>query len=148
MKVILKEDVRGVGHKYDVKDVSDGYARNFLFPRALAEPATPEAVKKLATLRARKEEDENTLKAHLERLARDMSDKHVEFELKVGEDGSVYGSVTKEKIQQAIREHFSKHDRVDILLEHPIKQIGEHMVSVDLKKGIEAKLKIIVRPQG
>jgi large subunit ribosomal protein L9 len=147
MKVILKEDVRGVGHKYDVKEVSDGYARNFLFQRGLAEAATPEAIKKLATIKATKESEEKELKGHLERLARDMSDKSVEFELKVGEDGSVYGSVTKEMILKAIRDHFSKHDRVDILLEHPIKQIGEHMVPVDLKKGIETKIKVIVRPQ-
>jgi large subunit ribosomal protein L9 len=147
MKVILKEDVRGVGHKYDIKEVSDGYARNFLFPRGLAEPATNEAVKKLTTLKAVKEEDEKKLKSHLERLALNMADKHVEFELKVGEDGSVFGSVTKEMIARAIREHFSKHDRIDVVLEHPLKKIGEHTVSVDLKKGIEAKLKVIVRPQ-
>jgi large subunit ribosomal protein L9 len=147
MKVILKVDVRGVGHKYDIKEVSDGYARNFLFPKDLAESATKEAVKKLEFLKAVKEEDEKKLKLHLEQLARNISDKYVEFELKVGEDGSVFGSVTKEMILRAIREHFSKHDRVDIALEHPIKQIGEHEVPVDLKKGIEAKLKVIVRKQ-
>lgn len=147
MKVILKEDVRGVGHKHDIKEVSDGYARNFLFPRNLAEPATKEAVNKLTTLKVIKEEDEKKLKGHLERLARDMADKYVEFELKVGKDGSVFGSVTKEMILKAIREHFSKHDRIDVILEHPLKQIGEHMVPVDLKKGIETKLKVIVQPQ-
>lgn len=147
MKVILKKDVRGIGQKYDVKEVSDGYARNYLFPNNLADPATKEALKKLEAFKAARKEDDKELKSHLERVARDMADKHIEFNLKVGENGSVFGSVTKEMILKAIRDHFSHHDHIDIHLEHPIKKIGEHMVPVDFKKGIEAKLKIIVSPQ-
>lgn len=143
MKVILKEDVRGVGRKHDIKDVSDGYARNFLFPQKLAEAVTKEALKRLEKRKVELAKDE----MRLMKLARELNDRHLEFTLKTGEDGSVYGSVTKEMILSAIRGHFMTKDRVEINLEHPIKKIGEHMVPVNLKKGIEAKLKIIVQPQ-
>ena len=146
MKVILLQDVRGIGKKNDVKEVADGYARNFLFLRNLAEAATPQALKKLEKMKENMETEDKELKNRLENLARDMKGKYIEFELKTGEDGSVFGSVTKEMIMKAIREHFSKHDRVDVILDHPIKKIGEQVVRVDLKKGIEAELKIIVRP--
>jgi len=147
MKIILSQDVRGIGQKHDVKEVSDGYARNFLFPNHFAEPATKQAVKLLERKRAELSKDEAKAKMRLQKLARELNERHIEFTLKTGEDGSVYGSVTKEMILSAIRDHFATKDRVEIFLEHPIKKIGEQIVPVDLKKGIGAKLKIVVRAE-
>lgn len=147
MKVILLQDIGGVGKKYEVKEVSDGFARNFLFPKKLAEAATGATLKRLEKMKENKEEEDKELRGHLEKAAGEMKGKSIEFELKVGEDGSVFGSVTKEMISKAIREHFIKHERVDVIMDHPIKKIGEHVVRVDLKKGIETDLKIIIRPQ-
>lgn len=148
MKVILLEDIKGIGNKYDVKDVSDGYARNFLLPKKMVKPATPQALKELEQLKAQMGKEDAEFKKHLSELARKISDSYLEFQLKTDEKGSVFGSITKEMILRAMREHgWLGKERIDISLEHPIKEFGEHKVSVDLKKGIKAELKIIVQPQ-
>lgn len=148
MKVILLADIGGMGKKYDVKDVSDGHARNLLLPKKLAKPATPQALKELGQLKAELEKENAELRKHLEELARQINESYLEFELKTDEKGSVFGSVTKGMILRAMREqNWLRKERVDILLEHPLKEFGEHKVAVDFKKGITAELKIIVRPQ-
>lgn len=146
MQIILLEDIRRVGKKYEVKEVSDGYARNFLFPNKLAEPATPGALKKLEATKAEHERDDADLKARLAEIARKLTDTKLEFELAADASGALYGSVNKESILKALREHgFVTKERVDIDLKHPIKEAGEYTVPVDLKKGVTANLKIIVR---
>lgn len=145
MRIILLEDVRNIGKKHDVKDVSDGYARNFLFPNRLAEPATPAATRKLEALKDRLNKDEVEFKKHLGELARKINNTSIEFQLKTDESGSVFGSVNKEAILKALREHkLINKERVDIELDRPIKELGVHRVKVDLKKGIEASLGIVV----
>jgi large subunit ribosomal protein L9 len=145
MKVILLEDVRNIGKRYNVKDVADGYARNFLFPNKLAEPATPVALKRLDAMKAAHEKDEKELIAHLQQIAQKLNETKLEFELKVDKTGAVFGSVNKESILKALREHdFITKERVDIDLDRPIKELGEHTVHVDLKKGVTTELKINV----
>ena len=148
MKIILLQDVRGTGRKYEVKDVPDGYARNFLLAKGLAEPATPQALKAHEARTVRMEHDDTELIKRLEERARFINNHSLEFVLKTDEKGSVFGSVTKEMILRAMREHgWLGKERVDITLDHPIKNIGEHVVAVDLKKGITATLAIIVQSQ-
>ena len=79
MKVILLKDVRGVGKKYDINDVADGYARNFLFQNDLAKPATPASIKELERMKSKLNEDEILVKKHLEELARKMNGLSLEF---------------------------------------------------------------------
>lgn len=145
MKVIFTQDVRGVAKKYDVKDVSDGYARNFLFTNKLAEPATPAAIKKLETMRAEHDAADHELHKHLEELAQKIAGVKIKFELKADKSGAAFGSVNKETILKALREHkLISAERVDIDLKYPIKEFGEYTVPIDLKKGITAKLGVIV----
>ncbi|MDE2018991.1 MAG: 50S ribosomal protein L9 [Patescibacteria group bacterium] len=149
MKIILLADVRNIGKRHEVKDVADGYARNFLFPNNLAEPATPGALKKLETLKAAHDKEEKELIVHLEGIKRKLESTKIEFELKADEKGSVFGAVNKESILKALREHdFITKERVEIELKYPIKEFGEHKVKVDLKKGVTAELKILVRAKG
>lgn len=148
MKIILLQDTRGVGKRHDVKEVTAGYARNFLFPNKLAEPATPTTLKKLAALKSHLDESGKELKKHLEALARKISETALEFTLKTDKKGSVFGSVTKEDILKGMRD--SKliiKERAEIKIDHPIKKFGEYKVNVRLPKGIEAELKILVRPE-
>ena len=148
MKIILSQDVRSIGKKNDVKEVSDGYARNFLFPNNLAKPATPANVKALEILKTKFTQEEAELKKHLEELARNIGGIALEFTLKTDEAGSVFGSVTKEMILKSLREHhFVIAERVEIELSHPLKEFGEHIVPLDFKKGIKTELKVILRPQ-
>ena len=148
MKIILLQDIRGVGKKNDIREVSDGYARNFLFHNNLANPATPINVKQLDAMKSKIDKEEDALKKHLEELARKIKDLSLEFILKTDETGSVFGSVTKDMILKSLREnHLVTKERVEITLDHPLKVFGEHKIPIDLKKGIISELKIILRPQ-
>ena len=87
MKVILLQDVRGIGNKNDMKDVANGYARNFLFQNNLAKPATSGNVEELERTKAKLDQEEAVLKKHLEGLARKMNGLSLEFELKTDKAG-------------------------------------------------------------
>lgn len=146
MKVILLEDVRKVGKRHEVKDVADGYARNFLFPNKLAEPATPAAMKKHAASLAERERGDAELHARLEEIARKLGDTTLEFELKADATGALFGSVNKESILKALREHgLVTKERVEMELDRPIKEPGEYIVPVGLKKGVTATLRVKVK---
>ncbi|HVM76626.1 MAG TPA: 50S ribosomal protein L9 [Candidatus Paceibacterota bacterium] len=146
MKIILLQDVRNVGKKYDVKDVSDGYARNFLIANKLAEAATAGALAKLDKMKAEHDQEDKELMRRLHEIAKQINELGLQFEIEADASGSVFGSVNKEAITKALREHnVLRNERVDVILEHPIKKVGEYIVPVDLKKGITANLKIIVK---
>ncbi len=148
MKIILLKDIRNIGGKNEIKEVADGYARNFLFINNLAKPATPTAVKELEKLKSELNKNEAELKKHLEELARKINATSIEFPLKADENGSIFGSVNKDAILKSLREHkIIGKERLDIELDHPIKEIGTHKVKVDLKKGIRATLGVIIRQQ-
>ena len=148
MKVILLDDVQGLGKRYEVKDVSDGHARHYLLPRKLAKLATAAELRRLEEMKKNAEKEEGELKKRFQELARRLNERYVEFQLKTDKHGSVFGSITKEMILKAMREHgLLGKERAEIQLDRPIKSLGDHIVAVDLKKGISAKLKIIVRSQ-
>ena len=145
MKVIFLSDVRNVGKTHDIKDVSDGYARNFLFPNALAEPATPAVMKKIESLKAEHQKEDREVHARLEALARRINETKIQFELKADRSGAVFGSVNKETILKAMREHkLIGAERINIDLKYPIKELGEFSVPIDLKKGVTAKLGVVL----
>jgi large subunit ribosomal protein L9 len=145
MKIILTEDVRGVGKKFDVKEVNDGYARNFLFPNKLAEQATLGALKKLDAMRAEHDKNEALLIAHLKGIAAKIDAMKLEFDVKVDASGAVFGSVNKESILKALREHqLVSTERVEIELKYPLKEVGEYKIPIDLKKGVTATLRVVV----
>jgi len=140
MKVIFLQDVKNVGKKFDVKNVSDGYARNFLFPQGLAKIATEETVKNLEAQKAATVKEEEKVKNELIALSKVLENKEFEFKVKTGEKGEVFGSVTKNDIEKSI----SAPEDIEVLLDKPIKKLGEHRVEVNLGKGIKANLKINV----
>jgi large subunit ribosomal protein L9 len=145
MKVIFLEEVRNVAKKFDVKDVSDGYARNFLFPNKLAEPATQSALKKLDVLKAEHDKNEADLLLRLNEIAKKINETKIEFAVKTDKSGAVFGSVNKESILKALREHeLVRTERIDIDLKYPLKELGEYTVPLDLKKGVIATLKVVI----
>ena len=148
MKVIFLQDVRNVGKKFDVKDVSDGYARNFLFPNNLAKLATPAAQKELEMLKSRTDKGEQEFKKRTEELLRVMNERTLEFFLKTDAVGSVFGSVNKEDILKALRDTgLVSKERVEVELERPLKEFGERKINIRFRNGVEGEIRVIVRPQ-
>jgi large subunit ribosomal protein L9 len=148
MRVIFLEDVKNVARRYEIKDIADGYARNFLFPNSLARLATPSAMKELEILKEKARREDEEFKKRVEELVRKMNERALEFRLKTDEAGSVFGSVNKEAILRALRDSgLITKERVEIKLSRPIKEFGEHKVPVRFKDGNEAELKIIVRAE-
>lgn len=140
MKVIFLKDIKGVGKKFDVKNVSDGYARNFLFPQNLAKATTEEVIKNIENQKKAAIKEEEETKNELIVLAKNLENKEFEFKVKTGDKGEVFGSVTKNDIEKSI----AVSGGIEILLDKPIKKLGEHQVEVNLGKGVRVSLKIKV----
>lgn len=149
MKIILLEDVRGLGKKFEIKEVSDGYARNFLLPNKLVESATPGALKKLDALKAEHDKNETELLERLREVAKKINETKIEFTMKVDKSGAIFGSINKESILKALREQrLVTTERVEIDLKYPLKELGEYTVPLDLKKGVVAVLKVVIVAEG
>jgi len=145
MKVIILEESKKLGKKFEIKEVSNGYARNFLFPNKLAELATPDALKKLEKMKAEHEKEDVEVKKTLKEVATKMEAVTLVFPLKTDKSGSAFGSINKETILTALRERaIITKERIDIDLDRPIKEFGDYKIPVDLKKDITAVLKIKV----
>lgn len=145
MKVIFLQDVRSVGRRHETKDVSDGYARNFLFPNNLAEPATPSSLKKLEEMKAAHDAADAALMKKIDEEKRAIEALALEFPLKADKSGAPFSSVNKDTILKSLRDRrLITNERVGVELKYPIKTFGDHVVIVDLKKGVTAQLKIRV----
>jgi large subunit ribosomal protein L9 len=149
MRIILLQDVRGIGKKNDVKDVSDGYAKNYLLPRKLGEPAVPKALAAVAEIKARQGAKHAEATARLAALADTLKAEKLVFSVKAGEKGSAFGSITKDMIVSALRTRgrLGPDDRVDVELEHPLKELGEHEVALRLPHGTRAVCTVILQRQ-
>lgn len=147
MKVILLSDVKGVGKKQEIVNVSDGYARNFLFPRKLAMDATPGAAKELEKKQAAERARETERRMAAEKKAASLRGKVVTVVAKCGTQGRLYGSVTGAEIAAALNEqHGVEVDKRKIELSDPIRAVGETEIVVKLYPEISAKM--IVRVTG
>jgi len=149
MKVILLQNIKGLGNKFDVKQVKDGYGHNFLLPKKLVKIATAKTIKELEAQKAAWQKQEEETKNKLEVLTKELSEKEFQFTLKTGEKGEVFGSITKDDIQKAILALISNFqflisNNVEVNLERPIKTLGPHQVGINLGKGVKAEIKINV----
>ena len=138
MKVILTADVKGVGKKQEIVNVSDGYARNFLFPRKLAMDATPGAAKELEKKQAAERARETERRLAAEKKASSLRGKVITVVAKCGAQGRLYGSVTGAEIAQALKEQHK------IELAEPIRTVCETEVVVKLYPEISAKMTVRV----
>ena len=147
MKVILKQDVKGTGKKGEILDVSDGFAKNFLLKKNLAEVASSTAVnvlnmQKEAEARRRAEEI-----AAIRENAKKMDKATVTVPIRCGENGKVFGSVTSKEIAARLAESGYEVDKKKILLKEPIKQAGEYNVEIRFMEGVSCKITVIVKPE-
>jgi large subunit ribosomal protein L9 len=144
-QAILLDDVESLGERGAVVDVSKGYLRNYLIPRKLAQPATPGALK---AVRQRVEAAERAAREAVEKATENaamLSRTVLTISQQAGDDGRLFGSVTSQDIVDAIREARGlKLDRRRVHLEDPIKNVGTHMVVVEVSDGVTATIKTMV----
>ena len=146
MKVILLEDVKSVGKKGELVEVSDGYARNFIFKKKLGIEATP---KNLNDLKLKKQNEAKVAAENLadaKAFAEEIKTKSVELTIKAGQGGKAFGSVSTKEIAIAAKEQLGYDlDKKKMQLKEPIKNIGTYMVPIRLHPKVTAELKVIVK---
>jgi large subunit ribosomal protein L9 len=144
MKVILKENVEGVGHLGDLLDVSDGFARNYLLPRRKALEANSRNVKELEHAKRVMAERAKKEKLEIEALAKKMSAVSLTIQAQVGKDDKLFGSVTVKDIAEGLTAQGFTVDRRKIQLAQPIKELGTVAVPVKLHREVTATVSIHV----
>ncbi len=146
MKVILKQDVKGTGKKGEIIDVSDGFAKNFLLKKGLAEIASSVAVN---SLKIQKEAEERRraeeIKA-IKELAAKIDKTTVEVTIKCGENGKVFGSVTSKEIASKLADMGYEIDKKKIVLKDSLKTVGDYPAEIRFMEGVSAKITVSVKP--
>ena len=146
MKVLLIKDVKSLGNAGEVKEVKPGYGQNFLIKKGFAKPATPEIIAEHEAELKRKAEEEAAEIARLKELAEKLDKIEIIITKKVGDNGHLFGAVTKDEIAHALQEqHGIEIDKKHITDKTAIKTIGEHDVDLKLGHGIHAKLHVDVQ---
>ena len=146
MKIILNENIDSLGKIGDIISVKKGYARNYLFPRGLAQLATESTIQSTQKLIELREKKDAINRSNLEALAKKLDKLTLKFELQAGEDDKLFGSVTSSMICDAIDEEGYKVNKKEIQLDEPIKHLGNHFVEIYLAPELSAKIKIKVSP--
>ncbi|HAV27257.1 MAG TPA: 50S ribosomal protein L9 [Lachnospiraceae bacterium] len=146
MKVLLLADVKSLGKKDDIVNVSDGYARNMLFPKKLAVAATPKNMKDVELKKKNEARIEAEKLKEAQAFADDLSKKSVTVGIKIGTGGRAFGSVSTKEIAEAAREQLGVElDRKKMNLEAPLRELGESTVQVRVHPKVTANLKVIVK---
>jgi len=147
MKIILSQDIPKVGKKNEVKEVADGYARNFLIAKGLAKPATEAALKQLELIKAElARQAEEDLKIQ-ENVVSQIDGQEFEIISKADGTGKLYGSITPVKVAKILKDKGFDISKNNVKLAVPIKTIGEHEIDLELNHGLEAKIKLIINEE-
>ena len=146
MKVILLKDIKGTGKKGDVKEVSDGYARNFLFPKKLAVQAGSTELKELKEKQtSQKIKEQKEYEAAVE-LGKKMEEMNVTIYSKAGDGGRLFGSITSKDIAAQIKkEHGIEVDKRKVMLDEPIRTLGSRFVEIKIHQKVVTKMRVDVR---
>lgn len=146
MKVIFLKDVKGTAKKGEMKEVSDGYARNFLFPKGIAKEATQTSVNELKQQQA----SQSFKKEKEEDLARELGEKiknlSITIHSKAGEGGKLFGSITSKDISERLKkEHAIDVDKRKILMEESLKSLGVHHIPIKLHQNVTSEIKVEIK---
>jgi large subunit ribosomal protein L9 len=144
MEIILREDVQHLGKVGDVVKVKDGYARNYLLPKGLAYPATEGNKKKIAYEGERLSKQRAAEKSAAETEATRLADVQLTFEVKVGEEDKLYGSITASDIQRKLEELGIHVDKRKIDLAEPIRELGEFQVPIKIHPEVRPEVRVTV----
>jgi len=144
MRVILLQDIENIGKKFEVKDVKDGYARNFLIPKGLAKIATKEV---LEELEAQKEIEEKKAEQELKKIqevASSIDRLEVIIPVKIGEEGQLFEKINNQKIYEKLKESGFEIEKSKIILPAPIEELGEYPVKIRFEHNLEAEIRVII----
>lgn len=144
MKVILKRDVKGLGREGDLKDVKDGYARNFLLPTTAAVVADKGAVANWERHREQRDERDRAVRAEADATAAKLGELKLVVPVKAGERGRLFGAVTGHQISELINREGIELDRHAVHLREPIKALGDYRIDVKLMPGVETVVSVSV----
>ena len=145
MKVVFLEDVKGQGKKGEMKNVSDGYARNYLLPRKLAAEATPDAINAIKLKEKAKAAQAANEKQQAEEYAKQLEGVQVVVRAKAGSGGKLFGAVTSESISRALKEQFDMDiEKNKIVQAEPIKSFGTFTVKARLGYEVSGKINVLV----
>jgi large subunit ribosomal protein L9 len=145
VKIVLREDVENLGHKGDLVEVKDGYARNFLMPRGLALKATKGIVKQSESMRRSREARETRDRSEAEEIAAKLNDVRVQVPARAGEGGRLFGSVTAADVADAVTAQTGINiDRRKLVLDEPLKELGPAEIELRLHAEVTATLQVEV----
>ena len=146
MKVILKEDVKGQGKKGEIVNVSDGYARNFLFPRNLAQEANAQNLNSAQVRQDAAAHKKAVEKKNAEELAAQLADRGVTIQAKCGSTGRLFGAITNAEIAEALSAQTGLDiDKKKVVLQNPIKELGTYTVTLKLYAGVQTNIRLTVQ---
>jgi len=144
MRVILLKDVEKLGKQFEVKEVKDGYARNFLIPKGLAKPATKESLVWLETQKEIKEKKAEGELKKTQEIASAIDSQEIIIPVKVGEQDQLFESINSQKIADELKKAGFNIKKIQIDLPVPIKELGEFPVKVKFEHNLEAEIRVIV----
>ncbi len=148
MKVILQQDIKSVGKKGQIIDASDGYARNFLLPKKLAVIADSANMNALKTKQEANKYRRDMGLAQAQELSQKMKDFVLNFKIKAGENGKIFGSVTSKDIADELnKKYFVEVDKKKIMLDEAIKTLGVYNIDIKLFEGVMGTLKIVIESE-
>ena len=147
-EVILKQDVRSLGARGQIVKVAAGYARNYLFPRSLAMPATNANKKQIDEMRAAAAKEAARLRNDASKLAAQMTDVTLRLVAKAGDSNVLFGSIGVRDIAEALEKKGFPIDRHRILLDKPIKEVGDYPIRIHLYKDVKQTVLVEVRAEG
>ncbi|NLZ96591.1 MAG: 50S ribosomal protein L9 [Candidatus Magasanikbacteria bacterium] len=145
MKVLLLQDIKGTGNKGQILEVSDGYARNFLLPKKLAKIASKELINQFKQSEERENKlMEQELKAN-QKKASQIDGEEIEIKVKASATGTLYSAIGSAKIVEEIKKQIKSNIKSEqVVLNKPIKEIGEYKIKIKFGHGLEAELRVIV----
>lgn len=144
MKVILLKDVKGTGKKGETKEVSDGYARNFLIAKGLAKEATSGSLREMEAIKQSEQKRKDNELAEAQKLAEELEKMTITINSKSGENGRLFGAVTSKQIAEELKKQKINIDKRKILLDEPIRNLGYTQVQIKLYSNVSANLKVHV----
>ncbi len=148
MKVLFLKDVQGTAQSGDVKEVTPGFARNYLFPRRLATHVTPKGLAHVEKVKATTERRATQAKEQADQLAQALGAAYVNLSAKAGEDGKLYGSITNQDVADALELQYGiAIDKRKISFNDPVRAVGSWIAEVDLGNGVNASVNLNVEAE-